>query len=246
MPGVLGGPFVAWQSRVGSRSYEAPMSDKSIRAEVATRGYAFLSAFEPHRSSLEVIEGLGRIDTGTANPLRVLRPQRREHSTPNVYSGNFGLAEYPLHTDLAHWYLPPRYFLLRCIAGAEVPTFLVDGRPIVAAVGEDLLRRALVRPRRAALGGRPLFPLLRRGCPDREGSLLRWDELFVEAASSAGRQGSAAMQHELRSATREAIVLRGPGDTLVVDNWRMIHGRGAIPPTSMHRAVERAYLAEIT
>jgi Taurine catabolism dioxygenase TauD, TfdA family. len=36
----------------------------------------------------------------------------------NQYSGNYGLAEFPLHSDLAHWAVPPRYFMLRCVAGA--------------------------------------------------------------------------------------------------------------------------------
>jgi len=51
------------------------------------------------------------------------------------------------------------------------------------------------------------------------------------------------------SAVREALVIRvtltSPGDTLVIDNWRMLHGRSAVPRDGLQRHVERAYLGKL-
>jgi L-asparagine oxygenase len=75
-----------------------------------------------------------------------LTPKRVEDAPANTYSGNYGLGPFPVHTDLAHWYVPPRYFLLRCVVGSDdVPTVLVDGARLIAKLGVSTLSRALMR-----------------------------------------------------------------------------------------------------
>src|SRR5881396_827254 len=51
--------------------------------------------------------------------VQTLRPRLVDESLTNQYSGRYGLGEFPLHTDLAHWARPPRYFLLRCRVGSR-------------------------------------------------------------------------------------------------------------------------------
>jgi len=41
------------------------------------------------------------------------------------------------------------------------------------------------------------------------------------------------------------FVLEKPGDTLVVDNWRMFHARSAVPTTQRNRNIHRAYLSTL-
>ena len=48
-----------------------------------------------------------------------LRPRQAVEAKQNQYSGHYGFDIFPFHTDLAHWALPPRYFLLRCLIGTE-------------------------------------------------------------------------------------------------------------------------------
>lgn len=59
----------------------------------------------------------------------------------NTYSGNFGLEVFPFHTDLAHWYIPPRYIFLRCVNPAEyVATKLIDRQSILDEQMRDLVK----------------------------------------------------------------------------------------------------------
>jgi L-asparagine oxygenase len=39
-----------------------------------------------------------------------------------------------------------------------------------------------------------------------------------------------------------AVALREPGDTLIVDNWRLLHGRSRITFDATARVLKRAYL----
>ncbi len=41
------------------------------------------------------------------------------------------------------------------------------------------------------------------------------------------------------------FVLEQTGDTLVVDNWRMLHARSAVPMTQRNRKIHRAYLSTL-
>jgi len=77
------------------------------------------------------------------------------------------------------------------------------------------------------------------------GHFLRWDEKYILPASRAGERGMSALRGALAVAPRLDVHLAGPGDTLILDNWRMLHGRGSIPTDALNRTIARAYLRSI-
>lgn len=193
--------------------------------------------------SRDAMRRFGRLLTlpGLAE-VQTLKLREREGTTPNTYSGNYGRGEFPLHTDLAHWSLPPRYFVLRCVVGAEgVPTRLVDGLDLIEAVGELRMSRAVVRPRRPIAGRQSLLRLLDAHAGAK---LLRWDDLFIVPVTTEGKRAFEVVRHHLALAKPIEITLFRPGDTLIVDNWRMLHGRAAALPT-VTRQLDRAYFDEL-
>lgn len=72
------------------------------------------------------------------------------HTKPlNTYGGNFGLSRIPLHTDMVNWAIPPRFLMLRCIAGSSsVKTPLIHHRDFLKGVPQATIDRARFRPRR--------------------------------------------------------------------------------------------------
>lgn len=216
----------------------------NLRNEVLERGYALIPAWRPERSAGDMAASLGEpLSLGTGDPAHTLTPAAKEVSTPNTYSGLYGLQGFPFHTDMAHWRAPPRYLMLRCLVGfREVPTMLIDGAELARDVGHDLLARAIVRPRRPVEGQ---VPLLRIYQPMEEDAVLRWDEIFIQPASKAGEEGSAKFREVLRHGKCQSIALATPGDTLVIDNWRMLHARGAVPSGCEGRRLERVYLGRL-
>ncbi|RFB85020.1 hypothetical protein B5K11_32155 [Rhizobium leguminosarum bv. trifolii] len=216
----------------------------NLRDQVLERGYALMPTWRPERSAGDVATSLGEpLSLGGRDPVHALAPAAKETSTPNTYSGLYGVQGFPFHTDMAHWRVPPRYLMLRCVVGfREVPTMLIDGAELAREVGLKLLARAIVRPRRPVLGQ---LPLLRIYQPMEEGAILRWDEVFIKPASRAGDEGSAQFREMLSHCKYRSIVLAAPGDTLVIDNWRMLHARASVPSGCEGRKLERVYLGRL-
>ncbi len=212
---------------------------------IATEGFALLRSYRHEEAGRAAFASIGSLlsISGFAE-VQVLTPRRLENSTPNTYSGNFGYGIFPLHTDLAHWARPPRYVALRCVQGAsDVPTFALDGNGLLARFGSLTMRRTLVQPRRPLGGSRALLRLREVLGPDT--SFIRWDSIFLRPATPASHETFQAVGDYLRRTAAQNVTLRNPGDTLILDNWRMLHGRGAVPEHSYDRRVERAYLGEL-
>jgi L-asparagine oxygenase len=140
----------------------AALSD--LNEQMSECGFAVLPRFAPSMDSAEAFASLGSIDVVEGlNPVQTLAPHPSEKAPPNTYSGNFGIAEFPLHTDLAHWATPPRFIALRCLRGVDrVTTRVLDGRMLIERLGINALRMALVQPRRPLRNGKQLLRLLER------------------------------------------------------------------------------------
>ena len=204
-------------------------------------GFVIISGHLPELSGLPAFSELGKVVKlpGVAE-VQVLTPRHEATTSPNTYSGNFGIHAFPLHTDLAHWFLPPRYLALRCVVGVQqVATRLVDSKDLVATVGNANLRRALVRPRRPMKRNRPLLRLLRY---HEDGpTLFRWDSLFIVPGTKASAAICETVAEYLVATKPEEVVLGHCGDTLIIDNWRMLHGRSPVSRADERRQIERAY-----
>lgn len=208
-------------------------------------GYAVLRGHLPDVSTEVAVASLGDVlAIPGATRVQVLRPREKADSPPNIYSGQFGKSDFPMHTDLAHWYVPPKYFVLRCVVGApDVATRLLDGSGIIVQFGVDTLYRTLLQPRRPSNGNRPLLRML--NSTDVGEHQLRWDSLFVQPATESSSKTVRAVSEFIDAQLETQIYLTNPGDTLVIDNWRMLHGRSAVPPTAASRHIERAYLRSL-
>lgn len=211
-----------------------------LRNQITERGYILIPEHRPGTDIVEIASELGTPLTPWEGGLvQTLTP--REDAAPNTYSGNFGLGRFPFHTDLAHWRRPPRYLLLRCLIGyRDVPTSLIDGRTLVDAISRDVLTRAIFRPRRPRDGALGLLRLLEPGAEGAD--LLRWDEIFLRPASRVGEIADAEIREWLATSAQSSIALFRTGDTLIIDNWRMLHARSPISAGREDRSIQRIYL----
>lgn len=211
----------------------------SIYNELCEKGFWFSSNGGDNIETDNFIHLLSPFLTPISS-IHQLKPLSTEQSTPNTYSGNYGLNTFPFHTDLAHHRIPPRFFLLRCLVGFEdVNTYLIDGREIIRHCAFNLTR-AVVMPRRPHNGTVPLLRLL--DVSKGNAGLLRWDDRFIKPASVAGEIGFRAFREAIANCSTAAFFLADKGDTLIVDNWRMLHSRSSIPSHSRGRIIERLYL----
>ncbi len=184
----------------------------ALRGDIARDGYAFVRSYRPEADVLVVARALGQpLDPLGRGAIQELIP--RSNSTPNTYSGSYGLGSFPFHTDLAHWRTPPRYLLLRCVTGyADVPTLLLDGQDVFDAVPVDILARAIFKPRRPRNGA---LELLRLYEPTDNGYCFRWDDLFLRPASRVGDVADRRIKEQLSRSEPLRIALAHAGDTLL-------------------------------
>lgn len=211
-----------------------------IRA-VQFQGFAFRERLSPRLSTEMLAHAIGEpVALGVNPPVHPLTPKSTDEAPFNTYSGNYGLGDFPLHTDLANWYEPPHYLMLRCVVGApDVATTIVDPWPAINAIGIQNLARALMKPRRRVAGRMTLLPLMHSLHDD---LLVRWDARYLQPASRAGELFATQMGRYLHELPAIPVILAQQGDTIIIDNWRMLHGRAAVPEHSRSRHIERVYL----
>lgn len=229
---------------------EAPGQRQDIADCLDRVGYVLLLRWRRDETTIAIGQSIGSVldihallPRGNVPTVQTLKPRHEADSSANRYSGTYGLDEFPLHTDLAHWTLPPRYFVLRCQNGSRaVSTRLLANSTLASVLDTATLRRALVRPRRAGPNGTLcLLPLV--FC--RDGICgFRWDPLFLVPMNEAASR-VAKIMHPHTWHVSKSLTLAERGDTLIVDNWRFLHGRSRISMTDIDRRLERVYLSEI-
>jgi hypothetical protein len=218
------------------------MIRSQIKHTIDTFGYIFIPRHSPHIDTEEIAKTIGTaLVPWDDRAVQRLIPSNA--APPNTYSGNFGHDSFPFHTDLAHWRTPPRYLLLRCIKGYfDVQSLIIDGHHLIEAVTPDIMTRAVYMPRRPRSGS---FTLLRLRESIDNRHLLRWDQIFIKPASKVGEAADKLVRQWLRMHQPAKVLLAETGDTLIIDNWRMLHARSAVPPECHDRKIERIYLEQL-
>lgn len=171
----------------------------------------------------------------------VLTPKEKCRQELNRYHGNFGFEEYPLHTDLAHWIVPPRYLLLRGRMGlGMVSTFVLDAPTLSGLLPQSVTQRALFFPRQSRVTTALSFRISRTLAFS-----LRWDPIFIRPANTQASICAEIFRSSTCRASSTSINLALQTTTLVIDNWRCLHGRSAVPFADRKRSIERIYLESI-
>lgn len=203
-------------------------------------GLSFFKSDPENEDTSEIAKRLGEILEIPGMPVvQTLTPRISKSEEKSNYSGNFGLNEFPLHTDLAHWYVPPRYFLLRCICPSSVVTTdFVSAEKIFSQEDALVLKRSLFRPRRRLDGRLSILRLQQK-------ELYRWDTLFIRSMNKAAIELQSRIEERLVTTPRYKVSLENSGDCILVDNWKMIHGRSSVPPTELGRKIERVYISKL-
>jgi alpha-ketoglutarate-dependent taurine dioxygenase len=81
--------------------------------------------------------------------------------------------------------------------------------------------------------------------PHREEQIFRWDPIFLEPLNSRAQALKRVMLSPASNEAMIKILLQDPGDILLIDNWRTLHGRSQVPARSAERLIERVYLSEV-
>lgn len=208
--------------------------------ELNEKGFVYFST-DIGIATLDIATSIGNIYKVSTMPLiQTLTPRLKKSELDNTYSGNFGIGEFPFHTDLAHWFVPPRYFLLRCIVPAmNVYTKLIDSEILFSDSESILLNRSHFKSRKKLDRTTNILKL-------RQERIFRWDSVFIKPINKNADRLSIIMDERVNTVDFISFSLCEEGDCLLIDNWRMLHSRSPVSEESMDRKIERVYFEEIT
>jgi alpha-ketoglutarate-dependent taurine dioxygenase len=211
-----------------------------VGGELGEKGYARVKAISEAETTLETAGRLGSVSLiSEVSPVQELVPRAADQTSSSSYGGMYGLGQFPLHTDMAHWYVPPHYFLLRCVQPApEVKTLVLHSRNLFADEDEVTLRRALFRPRRRLDGRLTSLRLYESG-------RCRWDPVFIMPITKSAVELRERVVRRAEAGRIEELSLDDPMDCIVFDNWSVLHGRTKVPLECVHRKIERVYLDSV-
>ncbi len=166
-----------------------------------------------------------------------ITPRKAEEANPNSLSGKYGLAPFPLHCDTSQWPIPCRFIILGCVhSGSQsTPTFLLDRTKVSLSPTERRLATSsvfLIRNGRKSFYSTILSS--RR-------NFIRYDPACMAAIDEKGSEAIKLYDHPVHQSLIQRITL-SVGDVLVIDNWRMLHGRGECPDVASNRSLLRVYV----
>lgn len=220
-----------------------------ILHELNNEGFVFLESYLESKTTLEVASAVGAVlDFANIAPeycvktIQELRPSNNDSHHLHRYHGNFGLGEYPAHTDLAHWDRPPRFLMLRAKNGNnKVNTHIYSHAGALTLLPDDLVKRAIFAPRKNTGIPTPLSMTIF----SREVFGIRWDPLFIYPLNDAAKKCDEIIRSPEFTSSRIEVSMAHQADTLIVDNWRVMHGRSSVPIDAMSRVIERVYLEAV-
>lgn len=212
----------------------------SICTAFVSHGFIRFECASETESTIQIAERIGEVLTIPGVPqIQSLVPRAIGDCEESNYSGNFGMQEFPLHTDMANWSVPPRYFLLRCVQPARsVKTLFLHARQVFEGEDPLSLRRALFRPRRRIDGRLSILRLY-------DGDCYRWDSIFIQPVNALASELRARILERIATSSVQAVTFENSRECILVDNWRVFHGRSAVPSLESHRVVERVYLNSV-
>ena len=214
-----------------------------LNEDLKRRGWASVSLAHENEPSLSQAMAqiglcLGTVISRSGDlPVERVSPRGADDARKSSLSRRFGTGRLPLHCDMAHWIVPCRYIVLACADTGRVdsPTTLLDTAKVKFSESERLLMRSACFAVRN--GQRSFYATL----IDRLRPFVRVDPGCMEPLCEDGVAAMNLFGYERHRG--DTVMFRWKvGDILIIDNWRVLHGRGNRAEADPSRRLLRAYV----
>lgn len=149
-----------------------------------------------------------------------LLPTEANEAKQRSLSKMHAVGEFPLHNDTAHWLTPCHYVMLACISpgsGAR-PTLLMDPRQLPLTEHQFSLLQST--PFRVTNGRNSFFSTIL----SKARRFVRFDPGCMKATTTDGAKTLAVLARQNWPDYIETVCWE-EGKVVVIDNWRLLHGR---------------------
>lgn len=203
-------------------------------------GWASVQGITRIDDLVDIARSLGRPIPGRGEVVRRLTPTPASAARRGTFSARFGEGAFPAHTDTAFWGTPARYLVMYVTGDTRRHTTLLPFQSVCDAITADLrkeLRRS-VWVTSPSSGG--IYCSMRFMVGGRSG--WRWDSNVMRPANDAAHRLIDHLDPIIMTLPNTCFMWK-PGTVLVVDNWRMLHGRAQRPDAEAQRELYRVYVA---
>lgn len=166
-----------------------------------------------------------------------LVPTFASNAHPNSLSAKHSLGNFPMHIDTAHWSLPCRYVILGCssVGSGERKTKLLDFHSLSISENEKTLLYST--PLRVVNGRHSFYSTVLSS----QRKFIRYDPGCMLPTCNGGNQIFKIFSEERWSNQIEEIEWQ-TGTVLIIDNWRILHGRGYASQDDGNRSLHRVLI----
>lgn len=150
----------------------------------------------------------------------MLMPTGAHAAKPRSLSKIHSAGEFPLHIDTAHWLTPCRYVILACLSpgSGNRPTLLLDTPRL--PLSEQQVSLLHSTPLRVTNGRNSFFStILSKTRP-----FVRFDPGCMTTTTPDGSASLEVLSRQNWPDHVESVHWKA-GTVLVIDNWRLLHGR---------------------
>ena len=168
--------------------------------------------------------------------IEVLKPISACSAYPNSLSKKHALSEFPIHCDTAHWPTPCRYIVIGCKNKGSCgrKTILVDWKSMTLENAElSLLKRATL--------------LVKHGSRSFYSPIIHENELFARYDPGCmfpiSNDSNLALNQfdSILNKTEKSEICWEKNDVVVIDNWRILHGRGKLSQTPALKSIRELH-----
>jgi L-asparagine oxygenase len=211
------------------------------RARLDQNGHCVIDAVDAG-DVLDFASALGRPQPDPRDGVLVkdIRPQPKNTANTNTLSSRYGMGAFPVHTEAAYLQKPPQFLLLYCIepGRGERTTVLLDGAAIASRLPD--VRRPGTWVVKA--GRRPfLCDVFWRRAQNQVG--IRYDRECLFPRGPAALVEEQLIRSFIDTSTPVTIEW-ARGQLLIIDNHRMLHGRGGSNNDDRDRWLKRVLVGE--
>jgi Taurine catabolism dioxygenase TauD, TfdA family len=167
-----------------------------------------------------------------------LAPTLAYNAHPNSLSARHSYDDFPMHVDTAHWAFPCRYVILGCssVGSGNRRTKLLDFHSLKISEHEKNLLHST--PFRILNGRHSFFSSIL----SHQREFVRYDPSCMIPTSEIGTQLIKVFS-EKRCNNQIEEIEWNVGTVLIIDNWRVLHGRGLASKKDSDRLLYRVLVA---
>lgn len=171
------------------------------------------------------------------NLIQELNPKNKKNGIKNSFSYNFGLSDFPYHTDTAFDNTPAKYFLLASVFKSRTTTNIIDFDSIIRNLNEREFKTLknsiflLNTPQEKKFTNLIFIKNKKTG--------IRYDPNIMLPYNSDSKDAVVILNEHITK-TKPIEIIWNQEQILIVDNWRCIHSRSNVVDDK--RTLKRIYI----